>query len=71
MAPDLRPVLILGGEAAGGRMGGGEPSQGFSEVGRCFLLRPGNADLTAVSSVQFGSRHHSFWVVRAVLVETS
>ena len=52
-------------------MGGGEPSQGFSEVGRCFLLRPGNADLTAVSSVQFGSRHHSFWVVRAVLVETS
>lgn len=72
MAPDLRPVLvILGGEAGGGRTGGGELSQGFSEVGRCFLLRPGNADLTALSSVQFGSRHHSSWVVSTVLVEMS
>lgn len=63
MAPNLRPVLIiLGGEVGSGRTGGGELSQGFSEVGRCFLLRPGNTDLTALSSVQFGSRHHSSWV---------
>lgn len=67
--PDLRPVLvILGGEAGGGRTGGGSSPRAFLRWEGASSSGQGTPDLTALSSVQFGSRHHSSWVVSTACV---